>query len=164
MMKSTEAILATALLLLSCGATGARLGTSDGSLLVNPDFESFGADGMAVGWSVPGDKWRVMRGEGMNGSSGMVFENLDDSSYREAAQQRISVEPGAVYRFGAWIKVDEVSEGGRFLVVLGWWNKDGKWLGQTLSPSLSKKGDWTKIDYDGKTGYIATKFVEVVKE
>ena len=146
MMKSIEAILALALLPLSCDAIGEQPSEPDASLLANPDFESFSADGKAVGWSVPSDKWRVMRGEGMNGSCGLVFENRDDSAYRDAAQQRVSVEAGGVYRFGAWVKVDEVSGSDSFLVALGWWDKDGKWLGQTLSPSVSKKGDWTKIE------------------
>ena len=111
----------------------------------NPDFETIGADGKVVGWYVP-PGWQVHRGAGMNGSSGLVFECQESAGCTGVPQQRLALEPGGVYRFNAWVKVDDISDGGRAGLVIGWRDANGRYLGETQSPVLCRKGDWTKIE------------------
>ena len=114
--------------------------------LKNPDFETVDPCGRPAGWYSDGSKWRVLPGEGMNGSNGLVFENRDGVDCNEATGQRIAVEPGGVYRFGAWVKVDEIPVDGEGRLVMFWRDANGKWLGQTQGPALRRVCDWTKIE------------------
>ena len=98
--------------------------------LVNPDFEMFKENGKPEGWYVP-PKFRVMRGEGSNGSTGLVYENPDDPNFYQVPSQRFVVEPGGVYRFGAWMKVDRISGKGGVGIVFGWYGANGKWIGES---------------------------------
>jgi len=113
--------------------------------LKNADFEAFGADGKPSGWYLP-DRYRVLKGEGMNGSAGLVYENHDPQYYQNASQ-KYAVEPGATYRFGAWVKVHELSGKGGVALVIGWYNKDGKWLDESQTALIRKATEeWVKLE------------------
>lgn len=50
-------------------------------LVVNPSFATFDACGAPVGWSFQKTVFHAARGEGMNGSGGLVWENDDTNRY-----------------------------------------------------------------------------------
>ena len=125
--------------------------------LVNPDFETFKADGKPEGWYVP-SKFRVLRGEGSNGSAGLVYENPDDPDFYQIPSQRVAVEPGGVYRFGAWVKVDRIAGKGGVGIVMSWFDAKGKWIAESQTSLLRKPTDeWVKLE--GLTRPVATNAV-----
>ena len=114
--------------------------------LRNADFESFDADGKPVGWYVP-SKFRVERGAGSNGSSGLVYDNPTDDAYYEIAAQRLDLVRGASYRYGAWVMVDEISGRGGVAVILSWYSEKGKWIGESQTALIRRATkDWTKSE------------------
>ena len=134
-----------------------RLAPVAEAALVNPDFETFKENGKPEGWYVP-QKFRVMRGEGSNGSTGLVYENPDDPNFYQVPSQRFVVEPGGVYRFGAWVKVDRISGKGGVGIVFGWYGANGKWIGESQTLLLRQATDgWVKLD--GVTRAVATNAV-----
>ena len=117
--------------------------------VVNAAFEEFRADGAPVGWSLPKSVFRVAKGEGMNGSGGLVWEN-DDTNLYVCASQPIALEPGKAYRFGAHVKVDglKVGRGGNGpLVCVEWYDASGKWIGGAYAPRINDaKLDWKRVE------------------
>lgn len=110
----------------------------------------FESEKPAQGWSVP-KGWSVQEGVGRNGSRALVYENDDPTRYT-FPMYRTRFEPGMVYRFGAWVKVDSIKEKTP-RVGLDWSDKDGKWLGgcqahPVVNNDVSTDG-WTW--YEGKT-------------
>ena len=123
----------------------------------NADFEAFDAGGKPEGWYVP-PKFRVARGEGSNGSAGLVYENPDNPEFYQVPSQRIEVAPGGVYRFGAWVKVDSLSGKGGVGIVLSWYGANGKWIGESQTALLRRAADeWVKLE--GVTRPVATNAV-----
>ena len=99
----------------------------------NHDFEKFGTNGVAVGWT-PASCWHVEPGAGVSGSAGYVYESKDGMD-RGRPTQRVKLEPGRHYRVTAQViadglkvsRTDSRSLGATVLV--SWFDKDGKWLG-----------------------------------
>ena len=116
------------------------------SLVVNGDFENFDAKGKAKNWYLP-VRYRAVRGEGSNGSGGLVYENRDDPTYYQNASQRVDMRPGCVYRFGGWVKIDEISGKGGVALFVSWYDENGKYLGETQTSLLRKPTDgWVKLE------------------
>ena len=114
--------------------------------LENGDFEYFDDRGKSIAWSLP-SKFRVVKGEGSNGSYGLVYENLVDSSCYEIANQKLELTPGSTYHFGGWVRVDEISGKGGIAIVLLCFDKNGKWLGETWTKGIRKAtSNWVKCE------------------
>lgn len=112
----------------------------------NGDFERLDAKGCPENWYLPG-KYRAARGEGSNGSVGLVYENRDDAEYYQNASQGLPLKPGRVYRFGTWVKVDEISGKGGVAIFMSWRDGNGKYLGETQTSLIKKPTDgWVKIE------------------
>ena len=62
------------------------------------------------GWRVPSTLWRIEEGAGRNGSKCLVWENSDPEGYH-FPQQKLAVDAGGIYRYGAWVKVDSLVDG-----------------------------------------------------
>lgn len=129
------------------GATLGLFGVALASAkLENGDFEFFDEKGKSIAWSLP-SKFCVVKGEGSNGSHGLVYENLVDSSYYEIANQKIELEPGSTYCFGGWVRVDKIAGKGGIAIVLLCFDKNGKWLGETWTKGIRKAtSNWVKCE------------------
>ena len=93
---------------------------------VNFDFEA----GVEEGWNMP-ENWRVSQSKGRNGSHGLVWESHDVPSRGYWWSQQMALEPGATYRFGAWIKTDSLVQGDKPpRVMLAWTSANGRFLGE----------------------------------
>ena len=104
---------------------------------VNLGFE----DGTS-GWRIPDKLWRVTDGEGRGRSKALVWENSDPKRYL-FPRQTIELEPGGIYRYGAYVKVD--SKAGR----------DSNILSPKVSLELlSASGGWIDADYATSAGSI----------
>ena len=116
------------------------------TLVVNGDFEQIDEGGKAKSWYLP-QFYKAMRGEGSNGSGGLVYENRTDPTYYQNASQRVDMRPGCSYRFGGWVKIDEISGKGGVALFVSWFDSDGKYLGETQTPLLRKPTDgWVKLE------------------
>lgn len=132
-------------------------------LVKNGDFEHLDGNGKVSGWYLP-RHYSVLRGEGSNGSAGLIYENREDPTYYQNASQQVDLRPGGVYRFGGWVKIDEISGKGGVALFVSWRDKDGKYLGETQTHLLRKPTDgWVKVEgiskpvsTDAAKGYVAT--------
>ena len=102
---------------------------------VNPGFE----DG-TNGWRLPEKLWCVTDGAGRGRSKALVWENSDPKRYL-FPRQTIKLEPGGIYRYGAYVKVN--SMGG----------SDANMPSPKVSLELSSSsGEWIDADYATPTG------------
>jgi len=112
--------------------------------VINPDFEQFDAAGQPIGWNLP-PKYAVERGAGSNGSAGLVYTCT--GGVRQYASQAVKLEPGRVYRFGAYVKAEDVKGTGIASMCLTWTGENGKWLGELRSAYITRgtDGKWLKL-------------------
>lgn len=135
-MKTPTLIASSLLFLTSAVASAAGL--------VNPDFEDFDKDGKPLGWKLP-KNYRAERGAGSNGSAGLVYDHNDDTvAY---ASQRVELNAGDAYRFGAYVKAEDVTGGGTATMCLTWHDAKGKWLGEQRTDAVtsSTDGKWIRL-------------------
>ena len=114
------------------------------SMPANPDFEK-GTNS----WCLPKALWRVADGEGRNGSKALVWENSDPKRYL-FPRHKIALKPGGIYRYGAWVKVDELKKV-KPHVSLDFANAEGKWIGADYARATDKKDSDGWVYYEGVT-------------
>ena len=116
--------------------------------VVNAAFEEY-RNGAPVGWTLPKRAFRAAKGEGMNGSGGLVWEN-DDPNLYACASQSLALEPGKAYRFGAHVKAESIEtsvkgKAGAF-VCIEWSDAEGKWMGGSYTEHVkATQADWKRI-------------------
>ena len=114
--------------------------------VVNAAFEEY-RNGAPVGWTLPKRAFRAAKGEGMNGSGGLVWEN-DDPNLYACASQSLALEPGKAYRFGAHVKAESIEtsvkgKAGAF-VCIEWSDAEGKWMGGSYTEHVkAPQTDWS---------------------
>ena len=117
--------------------------------VANAAFEEY-RNGAPVGWTLPKRAFRAAKGEGMNGSGGLVWEN-DDPKFYVCASQSLALESGKAYRFGAHVKVDRLKvpdgvKGGVFACI-EWHDANGKWMGGAYTPRVKEsETDWKRVE------------------
>jgi len=117
--------------------------------VVNAAFEEY-KNGALVGWTLPKRAFRAAKGEGMNGSGGLVWENGDPELYA-CASQPLALEVGKAYRFGAHVKTDSIEtavkgKAGAFACI-EWSDADGKWMGGSYTEHVKAPlADWRRIE------------------
>ena len=84
------------------GYTGAETETSLESIVANGGFER-GADG----WILKKD-CRIEKNGGRNGTAALRYERRNPKEYQLVGTP-VKLEPGKFYRFGAWIKTEQVT-------------------------------------------------------
>ena len=114
------------------------------SMPANLDFEK-GTNS----WCLPKALWRVADGEGRNGSKALVWENSDPKRYL-FPRHKIALKPGGIYRYGAWVKVDELKKM-KPHVSLDFANAEGKWIGADYARATDKKDSDGWVYYEGVT-------------
>ena len=127
----------------------AALGSDPGPLSpVNPGFEKGDA-----GWTIPTSLWRIEPGAGRGGSAALVWENSDPKAYT-FPRCPFAVEPGATYRYGAWVKVDSATTKGKPLnpkVSIDYANAEGEWIGAEYALPVGKPDEDGWLHYEGET-------------
>ncbi len=124
--------------------------------LANGGFD--GANG-SDGWELPSAGWSVVPGAGRQGSEGLVWECQDAKAY-SFPKFSFRAEPGGIYRFGGFVKVDSlVGEKSRPSVCIDWSDADGKWLASAYARPVAdndpKSDGWVR--YEGETPYLPAK-------
>ena len=97
-----------------------------GGGLVNPDFENE-TGGEFGGWKIPlNGPWKIVAGEGVNGTRALVYENESDKVPYCWVTQEIPVRGGRHYTFETWLRTDNVRcdmQGAT--IFINWLNPDG---------------------------------------
>ncbi len=130
-------------------ATLAALGADPGPLPpVNPGFENGDA-----GWTIPSSLWRIEPGAGRGGSAALVWENDDPKAYT-FPRCPFAAEPGATYRYGAWVKVDSATTKGKPVapkVSIDFANAAGEWIGAEYARAVSAPDADGWVLFEGET-------------
>ena len=106
--------------------------------LLNGDFEAVDANGHAVDWTYDSTFYRIDPAGGRNGTKALAF----DSGKRDAGSpllQRVKAAPGVRYRFGAWIRTENLKgKGFCARVCLLWEDQYGRFIeGYYYTPHIS---------------------------
>ena len=113
------------------------------SPLQNPDFEAGEA-----GWQLP-QGCSIEANGGLNGTRALRYERPNPETY-QLISQNIAVTPGKLYRFGAWIKTENVHGGaGGATIALEFMKDDGKgnqvFRSGQYNRGVSATADWTWV-------------------
>lgn len=98
----------------------------------------------AAGWKNVSGDYRFERTAGRNGTGALVFESkapADDSSVPE---QRVSVVPGRIYDFEAWLKPEGLQKPGA-TVQLSVLKKDGSKITDIYTGGARGTADWKRL-------------------
>lgn len=106
--------------------------------LVNPGFE----DG-AKGWSLPAG-FAVDPAVAHEGAASLRIENTDPAKYQLAAQT-VGLQVGRQYRFGVWVKTENVVGEENGATVCIEWTGGGKWLGGAYPEGIKGTRDWVHV-------------------
>ncbi len=111
--------------------------------IVNSNFEN-GSEG----WKLA-DEHKVVRGEGINLSSGLVIERTDPNRYNLCTQSAKGCVPGYRYNISAHVRCENI-QGGKMGATIGieHSDKDGKFisLSGTYLTGLYGTQDWTELN------------------
>ena len=115
--------------------------------LVNAGFEDV-KDGRPIGWKMPKSNWRVARGEGHNGNSGLVWESSEPLKKRAICTQRVKAEAGKRYVVSAMIRTENFNCSRGAKVCLQFVDASGKGLRGGVYPRgvKARTCDWCKCD------------------
>ena len=112
-----------------------------GNLVPDGDFEKG-----AGNWTLKGSS--IEKHAGRNGTSALRYERSNPRDYQLAGRS-LKLEPGKVYRFGAWVKTERVTKGrgGGATISMDFFRSDGKggriWIPGCYSHGLTGTNDWT---------------------
>ena len=115
---------------------------ASGELIRNGSFEEV-KDGKAAGWPALKHHAVAERG-GMNGTTGILYENRDVKDFRAMLVQDIKFKHGKRYRFSVWQKTEGVTRPPTICVE--WSDRNGKYIGGAYSPGVAGTHDWTKLE------------------
>ena len=127
----------------------AQLAEPGKNLATNPSFEDAQEKSpLPAGWNgTPGAFQRdVMVTK--SGKASLKYVNTDPKQYL-LCSQKVPLVAGYKYRFGAWVKTQDIrgakSESGA-TICLEWQGKDGKHLGGAYPSGIKGTKDWTRIE------------------
>ena len=116
------------------------LALAETNLVRNARFERVDAKGRAEAWRGWGGRWRT-DWLGMDGSRAAVFENAD-TNYYGTVSQVVDARPGRRYRFGGFVKTENLR--GKVHFCLEWYGPNGKYVGGSYTAGLGGTADWTE--------------------
>ena len=100
------------------------------------------------GWSLP-PAYSVMKGEGMNGTAALVYENHDPKLPYAFPKCAITLHTGVAYRVSAMVRTENLNPGkgrGAQLAVMCR-AADGTGAGESYSAGVRGTEDWTRIEF-----------------
>ena len=125
--------LATACVLSLSGA----LAASHPELVADGEFENPDSP-----WKMPDNgAFSIVKGEGRNGTSALVYSNDDPARPYAFPMQTIAGEKGKVYSYGAWIRAENLKPKGNdtgATVFVEWFNAEGRCIGGDYAPGVKR--------------------------
>ncbi|MBP5640087.1 MAG: hypothetical protein J6X55_11450 [Victivallales bacterium] len=117
------------------------LGIAQENLLKNPGFEELDANGKAIHWGQSAPVYSIDTTVKRSGNASMHFVNTDAKVYKLCAQS-ITMTPGKHYKFGVWVKSQNIKGAGP-TVCLEWWGDGNRFLGGSYPQGLKDtNGEW----------------------
>ncbi|MBT4815444.1 MAG: hypothetical protein HON70_07080, partial [Lentisphaerae bacterium] len=116
---------------------------------LKPDVTNPAFDTDAKGWGLPSGFAYAPNG-GRNGTGGLRYERTDSTLY-PLSKSVVQLLPNTRYRFGAWIKSENVKgdESGASICLEFVTNE--KWVGGAYAHGIKGTRDWTLIETIGTT-------------
>ena len=149
-MKNTYLLAGcTIALAMACTASSFAKATENKAepLPKNAGFETPNAKGTgAADWSLYSNgMWSVKRGEGRNGTSALICEDVGKGGW---TTQWVEVEPGRPYRVEGWVRTEGV-EGRGVCIDFSWHDAYGTRIGTAATqPRVMGTTAWTKVSLD----------------
>ena len=123
----------------------AALAAGAENIVPNPGVEAMGVGAKTAGWRIPAP-YRVIAGEGRDGSRGIVWTGTDPKVYT-MPKIDVDLKPGQRYRFGGWTRIKSLNgPKAASALYLEWYGADGKWLGGCQSSVAHEPGDWMHLE------------------
>lgn len=118
----------------------------------NPGFENG-----AAGWNIPSKLWCIEPGEGRGGSAALVYDNSSTSAYT-FPQCPLALEPGVIYRYGAWVKTDSLKGDKKIKprVSLDFADAGGNWIGAEYAEEVGQSDADGWVRYEGVTAPVSS--------
>ena len=125
--------------------------SASAAIVPNADFEG-GDDG----WQLK-PAYSVQPSAGMNGSSGLVYENDDPNLPYAFPSAAVHLKAGETYRYSAWVRTENLvpAKGNGATLALEWADAEGLYLGGSYAKGLKGTHNWTLIE--GVTTAISEK-------
>jgi hypothetical protein len=117
------------------------------NLVVNPSFEEADQNRpLPAAWYGASQVYRVDRQTARSGGASLAYANDDPGRY-VLATQKVPLRPGRKYRFGVWVKTEEIEgdESGA-TICIEWRGQDEKWMGGSYPSGVKATKDWTRVE------------------
>ena len=95
------------------------------------------------GWAL-GEGWSVDSAGGRNGSAALRNERTDRNSY-VLCSRNLTMEPGATYRFGVWVRTEGISQGEKGGATIALEGYGPQYLGGGYPEGSNGTVDWTHV-------------------
>lgn len=139
---------------------GFPLFADDAGIVRNAGFEEGQGDG-ADGWFIEPGKYRCEERAGRSGTRALAYSNEDDRQAYTIPSAEVRLDKGAVYRFGAWVKVENLRSGGDGAIVCVEWYDGPRYVGGAYAEGVKgTTADWVKVE--GVTPRIPTNATRII--
>lgn len=116
---------------------------------LNPNLANPRFDTDAAGWGLP-EGFSYAPNDGRNGTGGLRYEREDPALY-PLSKLVVDLLPDTPYRFGAWVKTENVKGGGSGATICLEFAANDKWVGGLYAHGIKGTKDWTLIETSGAT-------------
>ncbi len=145
-----------------CGAAclAAEAKPGEVGLVRNAGFEE-GVGGEATGWFLAPGKYRCEDRTGRSGTRALAYDNADDRAAYTVPSCEVKLKPDTVYRFGAWVKTENLTGGGDGAIVCVEWYDGPRYVGGAYAEGVKgTTADWVKVE--GLTPRIPTNVTRAI--
>ncbi|MBQ7190619.1 MAG: hypothetical protein IJR99_14520 [Kiritimatiellae bacterium] len=130
----------------------------------HPHLRNAGFESGLEEWSTPESGWKLVSGEGRGGSATLAYEG----GVTAGPTQRLAVESGTRYRFGAWVKiVRHKGEKPSPKIVFRWFSWEDKLRGEAKAEAVvDNNPDDTDgwVRYEGLTPPVNGPYADILAE
>ena len=135
--------LAAILLLALPAVAGAA---PSGSLVRNAGFED-GVGSAADGWYIAPGQYACEARAGRSGTRALAYANDDVRAAYTIPSAEVKLETGVAYRFGAWVKVENLTSGGDGAIVCVEWYDGARYMGGAYAEGVKgTSAGWVKVE------------------
>lgn len=117
-----------------------------GSLVRNAGFEE-GVGSAADGWYIAPGKYACEARAGRSGTRALAYANDDVRAAYTIPSAEVKLEAGVAYRFGAWVKVENLTSGGDGAIVCVEWYDGARYVGGAYAEGVKgTSAGWVKVE------------------
>ncbi|MGD9211050.1 MAG: hypothetical protein PVI90_09740, partial [Desulfobacteraceae bacterium] len=127
----------------------------DGDMLSTPEIENPDFNQGVDGWSLA-DGYSYSEDGGREETGGLRYDRQDASVYKLAVAQ-VELSPNVHYKFGAWIKTENVEGHATGATVCLEFIENGSWYGGKYTQGITGTTDWTLVEGEGFTPTVPVK-------